>query len=98
MASPALLLITLWLMSKAKSYQWTFGPFIFMFVTTVAALLWSAYAAFFINLPKQTTWQGTVAQVTIGVLALILIALAVILVADGIGSLQRARAKKPAEA
>jgi carbon starvation protein len=98
MASLALLLITLWLMSKAKSYQWTFGPFIFMFVTTVAALLWSAYAAFFINLPKQTTWQGTVAQVTIGVLALILIALAVILVADGIGSLQRARAKKPAEA
>ncbi len=98
MASLALLLITLWLMSKAKNYQWTFWPFIFMFVTTIGALLWSAYAAFFRNLPKQTAWQGVVAQVTIGVLALLLVVLAVILVVDGIGSIQRARAAKPAQA
>jgi len=93
MASLALLLITLWLMSKAKNYQWTFWPFVFMFVTTVGALLWSAYAAFFINLPKQTAWQGIVAQGTIGVLSLVLVVLAVILVVDGIGSIQRYRAE-----
>jgi carbon starvation protein len=93
MASLALLLITLWLMSKAKNYQWTFWPFVFMFVTTVFALLWSAYAAFFLNLPKQTGWQGIVAQVTIGVLALLLVVLAVVLVVDGIGSIQRYRAE-----
>jgi len=89
MASLALLLITLWLMSKAKNYQWTFWPFVFMLVTTIGALLWSAYAAFFIKLPQQTAWQGTVAQLTIGVLSLVLVVLAVILVVDGVQSIRR---------
>jgi carbon starvation protein len=89
MASLALLLITLWLMSKAKNYQWTFWPFVFMLVTTIGALLWSAYAAFFIKLPQQTAWQGTVAQLTIGVLSLVLVVLAVILVVDGVRSIRR---------
>ncbi len=93
MASLALLLITLWLMSKAKNYQWTFWPFVFMFVTTVGALLWSAYAAFFRNLPKQTAWQGVVAQVTIGTLALVLVVLAIILVVDALGSIRRYQAE-----
>ncbi len=75
MASLALLLVTLWLMSKGKSYQWTLWPFLFMFVTTIAALLWKAYEAFFINLPKVealatkaklTVGQVTVANVLIG--------------------------------
>ena len=93
MASLALLLITLWLMSRAKNYQWTFWPFIFMFVTTVAALLWSAYDSFVVKLPAQKTWDGQVAFITMGVLALILVALAVILVVDGVGSIQRYRAE-----
>ncbi len=93
MASLALLLITLWLMSKAKNYQWTFWPFIFMFVTTMGALLYSAYRAFFMMLPKATNWQGAAAQITIGVLALILFVLAAILVADGIGAIRRYRAE-----
>lgn len=43
MAALALLLVTLWLMSKGKSYLWTLIPFLFMFVTTIAALLITAY-------------------------------------------------------
>ncbi|MCS7282588.1 MAG: carbon starvation protein A [Anaerolineae bacterium] len=93
MASLALLLITLWLMSKAKNYQWTFWPFTFMFVTTVAALLWQTYDSFFVKLPAQKTWDGMVAFITMGVLALILVVLAVILVVDGIGSIRRYRAE-----
>ncbi len=93
MASLALLLVTLWLMSKAKNYQWTFWPFIFMFVTTMGALLYSAYRAFFMMLPKATAWQGAAAQITIGVLSLILFVLAAILVADGIGAIRRYRAE-----
>ncbi len=93
MASLALLLITIWLMSKAKNYQWTFWPFVFMFVTTVAALLWSAYNAFFIKLPTLTAWQDIAAQITIGVLALILVALAIVLAADAIISILRRRAE-----
>ncbi|MGB9871314.1 MAG: carbon starvation protein A [Anaerolineae bacterium] len=93
MAALALLLITLWLMSKAKNYQWTFWPFAFMFITTVGALLWQIYDSLFVKLPAQKTWDGQVAFITMGVLALILVVLAVILVVDGIGSIRRYRAE-----
>jgi len=93
MASLALLLITLWLMSRAKSYQWTFWPFAFMFITTVGALLWQAYDSLFVKLPAQKDLTGQVAFITMGVLALILVVLAVILVVDGIGSIRRYRAE-----
>ena len=43
MAALALLLVTLWLMSKGKNYLWTLIPFLFMFVTTIFALLITAY-------------------------------------------------------
>jgi carbon starvation protein len=91
MASLALLLVTLWLKNKGKSYQWTFWPFIFMFITTIGALLYKAYEAFFINLPKTAdpvankianVGQFTTAQVIIGVVALILVVTALILAWD----------------
>jgi carbon starvation protein len=91
MASLALLLVTLWLKNKGKSYQWTFWPFIFMFVTTIGALLYKAYEAFFINLPKTAdaaankitnVGQFTTAQVIIGIVALVLVVTALILAWD----------------
>jgi carbon starvation protein len=102
MASLALLLITLWLMSKGKSYQWTFWPFVFMFVTTIGALLYKAYEAFFINLPKTAdpakykianVGQFTAAQVIIGIVALILVVAAFILAWDGVSAIRRYRAE-----
>jgi carbon starvation protein len=106
MASLALLLVTLWLMSKGKQYLWTFIPFVFMFVTTIAALLYKAYEAFFINLPKTaepvankiaSVTQYTIAQVIIGVVCLILIVSALILAWDGLAAIRRNRAA-PAKA
>jgi carbon starvation protein len=93
MASLALLLVTLWLMSKAKNYQWTFWPFTFMFITTIGALLWQTYDSFFVKLPAQKTWDGQVAFITMGVLALTLAVLAAILVVDSISSIRRYRAE-----
>ncbi|MBN1661270.1 MAG: hypothetical protein JXA93_22950 [Anaerolineae bacterium] len=102
MASLALLLITLWLMSKGKNYQWTFWPFVFMFVTTIAALLYKAYEAFFINLPKASAQanpgQYTTAQIVIGTVAVILIVTAFILAWDGIQAIQRFRAQPKKQA
>jgi carbon starvation protein len=43
MASLALLLVTAWLMSEGKAWGWTFYPMIFMFLTTIAALLYTSY-------------------------------------------------------
>ena len=81
MASLALLLITLWLISKAKSYQWAFWPFVFMFITTMAALLWNAYVALFRKLPTATG-EAFVAQLIIGIVALVLFVAAGILAFD----------------
>jgi carbon starvation protein len=104
MASLALLLITLWLMSKGKSYQWTFWPFAFMFVTTIAALLYKAYESLFMNLPKAAAQanpgQYTTAQIIIGLVSIILVVAAFILAWDGVQAIRRYRAQeaKPAKA
>ncbi|MGQ9841330.1 MAG: carbon starvation CstA family protein [Anaerolineae bacterium] len=106
MASLALLLVTAWLMSKGKQYVWTLIPFVFMFVTTIAALLYKAYEAFFIFLPRTADpdkWkianvaQYTTAQVIIGVAALILVAAAFILAWDGVKALLRYRSQMVAK-
>jgi carbon starvation protein len=102
MASLALLLITLWLMSKGKNYQWTFWPFLFMFVTTIGALLYKAYEAFFINLPKVavlakaqklTEGEVTAANILIGAICLVLVGAALFLAWDGFAAFQKYRSK-----
>jgi carbon starvation protein len=98
MASLALLLATLWLMSKGKKYQWTFWPFVFMFITTIGALLYKAYEAFFMNLPKATTGQTVAANVIIGSVCLVLTIAALILVWDALKAFKKFRAQAPAAA
>ncbi|OGO11091.1 MAG: hypothetical protein A2Y53_06635 [Chloroflexi bacterium RBG_16_47_49] len=102
MASLALLLVTLWLKNKGKNYQWTFWPFIFMFITTIGALLYKAYEAFFINLPKTadpvankiaSVSQFTIAQVIIGAVALVLVVTALILAWDAFKAFRQPAAK-----
>ncbi len=101
MASLALLLVTLWLMSKGKAYMWTFIPFIFMFVTTIAALLYKAYEAFFLLLPAAKTSDVVMANVIIGAVDLVLVIAALFLAYDALTAFQRYRAemaKAPAKA
>lgn len=102
MASLALLLITLWLVSKGKNYQWTMWPFLFMFITTIGALLYKAYESFVINLPKAAAiaeakkaqvWQVVTAQVIIGSIALVLVVAAFILAYDALQAFRRYRAE-----
>ncbi len=91
MASLALLLVSLWLKNTGKNYQWTLIPFFFMFLTTIGALAWNAYTAFAVNLPnaaalatKQhiTVGQVTIANIIIGIVALVLIITALVLAWD----------------
>ncbi len=84
MASLALLIASLWLLSKGRSYNWAFIPFIFMFVTTMAALIDNVVRSFA---------ALTTGKIIADVLAVILIVCALILVYDGIQALQKARAK-----
>ena len=99
MASLALLLVTLWLMSKGKNYLWTLIPFIFMFVTTVAALLMTAYNVFkqvltTPNLPIDKVIGNWLA----GLIAIYLVIAALILAWDALKAFQRLRAGEPVKA
>jgi carbon starvation protein len=98
MASLALLLVTLWLISKGKNYQWTLWPFLFMFVTTIAALLYKAYESFFLNLPKAETGEVVAANLIIGAISLVLVFAAISLAWDAYKAFQRFKETAPATA
>jgi len=97
MAGLALLLIALWLMSEGRSHIWALYPAAFMIVTTIAALLYFVYTQLFINLPKTTTFQTSLASASIGIICLVLVGAAAVLIVDGWRAIQRAR-KKAVEA
>ena len=100
MASLALLLITLWLMSKGMSYLWTLIPFLFMFITTIGALLYKAYESFVLNLGKladpvankiANVGEYTAAQILIGAIDIVLVVAAVVLAWDAYKAFRRYR-------
>jgi carbon starvation protein len=97
MASLALLIISLWLMSKARSYLWAFIPFAFMFVTTIAALIITGYNSF--AAIDFADVGAAIGNIIAGLLAVILIICALILAWDGIQAVLRFRAEaaQPAE-
>jgi carbon starvation protein len=94
MAALALLLISLWLMSKGKNYMWAFIPFIFMFVTTIAALAKTAYDT--IDRALNVEGLSTTARFgswLSGIIAIVLIVAALILAYDSLQAIQRYRAE-----
>jgi carbon starvation protein len=88
MAALALLLATLWLMSKGKEYRWTFYPFIFMFVTTMAALGLTAFNVLRDALTKELPVDKLIGNYFAGILAIILFIAALWLAVDAIGAIQ----------
>ncbi len=89
MASLALLLMTAWLMSQGKPYGWTFYPMIFMFFTTTAALVVTAW-----RLSKQVYLGAVKGQALVGNTLMILVAIflviaAIILAVEGLKAFSR---------
>jgi carbon starvation protein len=84
MASLALLLVTLYLVSKSKNYKIAIYPMFFMYATTVAALF---YTSFFKLLPAVFTGKVSGGKLFGNLLssgaAILLIILALILAWDG---------------
>lgn len=95
MASLALMLVTAWLMSEKKGYSWTFYPMIFMFITTVAALLYTSYGL----LSKVFTGQAKGAEAIVGntlmgLVGFFLVIAAIILAVEGLKAFGRYRSLK----
>jgi carbon starvation protein len=89
MASLALLLITLFLVQKAKNYRVAFYPMIFMYVTTVCGIF---YMAFFKMIPKALAGEKVFGNIFAAAVAVLLIICALILAYDGYKAFKKFKA------
>jgi carbon starvation protein len=89
MASLALMLMTVWLMSQGKSYAWTFYPMIFMFVTTIAALIVTCYRLFRAVFTGAVKGEAYIGNILMGLVAIFLIIAAIILAVEGLKAFGR---------
>ncbi|MBI5571796.1 MAG: hypothetical protein HY914_17770 [Desulfomonile tiedjei] len=93
MASLALLLISAWLVSEGKSAAWAFYPMIFMFVTTIAALLYTAYNLLVVKvLGGAVKGEALIGNTLMGLVALFLVCAALVLAWEGFKAFQRFKA------
>lgn len=98
LASLALLVASVWLLSQGKKATFTLIPMWFMFITTIAALLYTSYnllSKVFTGQVKaatgQTLLEATVGNGLMGFVALFLVVAALILLADGVKAIRRCR-------
>jgi len=93
-ASLALLLVSIWLARERKRTSWTFIPAMFMYVTTIAALLWTAWIALnkgFINRAPDMTAPFVFGNLISVAFALYMAIAALFLLADGLKAFNKAR-------
>lgn len=90
MAAMALLIATCWLASEGRNYHITLWPAVFLGVTTIAAALVISYRGFvdFFTTPNIPVDRAIGDWVT-GVIAVLLVILAIFLVRDAIASIVR---------
>jgi carbon starvation protein len=100
MASLALLLVTAWLMSEGRPSKWAFYPMIFMFITTIAALLYTSYSLLYKVFSGAVKGEALVGNTLMGLVGFFLVIAALILGWEGIKALNRYRTLKiqPAQA
>jgi carbon starvation protein len=95
MASLALMLVTAYLMSQGKSYAWAFYPMIFMFITTIAALLYTSYSLLMKVASGAVKGEALIGNTLMGVVGFFLVIAAIILGIEGIKAFNRYRKLKP---
>jgi len=95
MASFALLLVTLFLVQKAKNYKIAIYPMFFMYATTVCGLF---YMAFFKLIPAGFAGKKVFGNLFAAAVAILLIILAIILAYDGWKAFKKYRSGEAAEA
>ncbi len=102
MAALALMLISLWLVSEKKNPTYAFWPMLFMYVTTIAANLVSAYNLWVTVVLKQSgkpeLWFAVFGAVAMIIISLFLIAAALFIGYDAWQAYNRMKAGKAAAA
>ncbi|HUJ89094.1 MAG TPA: carbon starvation CstA family protein [Syntrophorhabdales bacterium] len=91
MASLALMLVTAWLMSEGKPIAWTFYPMIFMFVTTIAALLYTSWSLLSKVVTGAVKGEALVGNTLMGLVGFFLVIAAIALAVEGVKAFNRYR-------
>jgi carbon starvation protein len=97
-AGLALVLITIWLAQSGKAYRWAMWPAIFMYVTTVAALVVTAWVSFQAALDPNLKGAFVFGNLVAAGIGFALVILSLILAYDAIQAFGRARTLRPAAA
>jgi len=91
MASLALMLVTAWLMSEGKPAAWTFYPMIFMFITTIAALIYTSFSLLQKVLGGAVKGEALIGNTLMGLVGLFLVLAALVLATEGVKAFKRYR-------
>jgi carbon starvation protein len=91
MASLALMLVTAWLMSEGKPAAWTFYPMIFMFITTIAALIYTSFSLLQKVLAGAVKGEALIGNTLMGLVGLFLVLAALVLATEGVKAFKRYR-------
>jgi carbon starvation protein len=91
MASLALMLVTAWLMSEGKPIAWTFYPMIFMFVTTIAALLYTSWSLLDKVFSGAVKGEALIGNTLMGFVGFFLVIAALALAVEGVKAFNRYR-------
>jgi carbon starvation protein len=89
MASLALMLVSAYLMSEGKPAAYAFYPMIFMFVTTVAALLYTSYNLLLKVFTGKVAGQDLIGNALMGFVGFFLVIAAIILAVEGVKAFGR---------
>lgn len=94
MASLALMLVTAYLMSEGKPSAYAFYPMVFMFVTTIAALIYTSYNLLTKVMSGAVKGEALVGNTLMGIVGIFLVIAALILAYDGIRAFIKYRAMR----
>jgi carbon starvation protein len=97
-AGLALVLITIWLAQSGKAYKWAMWPAVFMYVTTVAALVVTAWVSFQAALDPNLKGAFVFGNLVAAGIGFVLVILSLVLAYDAIQAFGRARTLRPAAA
>ncbi len=94
MAGLALMLVTLFLASKAKSYAFSAIPMLFMYITTVAALCYQSYICLSKSFAGGLSGADLAGNLIAGAIGVVLVICALILAWDGIKAFKKYTSEK----
>jgi carbon starvation protein len=94
MASLALMMVSLWLMRDGKKAAWVLYPMIFMFITTIAALIYTSYSLLSKVLSGAVKGEALIGNSLMGVVGFFLVIAAIILGVEGFKAFGRFRQLK----